>query len=103
MHGPQEKELSFGWTITCPFYIAHMDLLLPGYSVLESQEQATVINCMCDLIFLISSFISALAALSLEKLFIENVIFTFGMAGVLVIYSGSKLMKEFSKICTILC
>ena len=75
----RKSELYFSWPITSPFYIMHVDLWMPGKLVNDQGETLQLMNCMCDLTqFVISILIKEAVAEILAKLFMEQVVFTFG-------------------------
>ena len=44
------KQALFFLPVTCSFYIMHVDLLIPGDTILLETSQSMVMNDMCDLI-----------------------------------------------------
>lgn len=88
----RKQELHFSWPVTIPFYIMHVDIWAPGNTPDAEGNPNYLFNSMCDLTqFVISSSItSSTKAKVLAKVFMEDVILSFGMVGV------------FEQLCTIL-
>merc|ERR1711884_245058 len=98
-----KSELHFSWPVTSPFYILHCDLWQPGHLVDSSGDTIFVLNCMCDLTqFVISSLVTDPTASSLAKIFMENVVLSFGMVAVVVVDADSKFKGVFEELCKIL-
>ena len=87
----RKSELYFSWPVTTPFYIMHCDLWMPGKLVDESGKTLQLLNCMCDLTqFVISILVDDACSENLGKLFMEQVVLSFGMVAVVVVDADSK-------------
>ena len=83
-----------------PFYIMHCDLWMPGAIRNDKGETLQLLNCMCDLTqFVVSILVQEATAEMLGKLFLENVVFTFGMVAVVVVDADSKFLGMFEEMC----
>lgn len=97
----RRNELYFSWPVTAPFYIMHLDLWQPGKLLTRSQESVYLFNSMCDLTqFVISSVITNPCATELARLFMDQVILSFGMCSVVVVDADSKFRSSFESMCT---
>ena len=57
-------------------------------------------NCMCDLTqFVVSILVSDATSENLAKLFMEQVVFTFGMVAIVVVNTDSKFLSLFKYMC----
>ena len=82
-----------------PFYIMHCDLWMPGAIHDDKGHTLQLPNCMCDLTqFVVSILVQEATARTLGKLFFENVVFTFGMVGVVVVDADSKFLSIFEEM-----
>ena len=99
----RRSELYFSWPITSPFYIMHVDLWMPGKLVNDQGETLQLMNCMCDLTqFVISILVKEAVAETLAKLFMEQVVLSFGMVAVIVVDADSKFLGTFQMMCNAL-
>ena len=62
-------------------------------------------NCLCDLtqFFIYIDITTCPSSTDLAKMFIKHVIMTFDMVAVIVVDANSLFLKDFEKMCTILC
>ena len=96
----RKSEMYFSWPVTTPFYIMHLDLWMPGKLVDNDGNTLQLLNCMCDLTqFVISILVSDARAEVLAKLFMEQVVFSFGMVAVVVVDADSKFLSVFKDMC----
>jgi hypothetical protein len=99
----RKEEMHFSWPITIPFYIMHLDLWSPGLTVDGNGKAGYLLNSMCDLTqFVVSSVTFDTKATVLAKLFMEDVILSFGMVAVVVVDADSRFRGVFEEVCTIL-
>lgn len=99
----RKSEVYFSWPVTTPFYIMHVDLWMPGKLTDEAGETLQLMNAMCDLTqFIVSIVVSNANSTVLAKLFMEQVVLTFGMVAVVVVDADSKFLGNFSAMCDIL-
>ena len=99
----RKSELYFSWPITSPFYIMHVDLWMPGKLTTENGETLQLMNCMCDLTqFVISILVHEAISEILAKLFMEQVVLSFGMVAVVVVDADSKFLDLFKAMCVAL-
>ena len=57
-------------------------------------------NCMCDLTkYVISILIKDATAENLAKLFMKQVVFSFGMVAVVVVGADKKILQLFKEMC----
>ena len=69
----------------------HVDLWMPGKITNDTGETMQLMNAMCDLTqFIVSILVTEATSESLSKLFMEQVVFTFGMVAVVVVDADSK-------------
>ena len=81
----------------------HVDLWMPGKLVNDHGETLQLMNCMCDLIqFVISILVNEAISETLAKLFMEQVVLSFGMVAVIVVDADSKFLGVFQAMCTAL-
>ena len=84
------------WPITAPFYIIHVDLCAPGQIEDENGKTLQLMSVMCDLTqFIVSIIVSDAHSESLGKLFMEQVVFSFGIVAVVVVNADSKFLALF--------
>ena len=99
----RRNELYFSWPITTPFYIMHLDLWHPGKTATYTSKHGMLLNCMCDMSQFVVSIIADNASAShLAKLYMENVILTFGMCAIVVVDADNSFRGVFEEMCTIL-
>lgn len=97
----RHSEVYFSWPVTCPFYIMHVDLWTAGNNSHIGHGQ--LMNAMCDLSqFIISTPIENQSAEHLARLFMEQVILTFGMCAVIVVEADNSFRGAFEQMCKIL-
>ena len=90
----RKSELYVSWPVTTPFYIMYVDLWMPGKLVDKLRNTQHLINCRCDLTqFVISTLIKDIRAENLAKLFIERVVFSFGIVAVIVVDANNKFLQ----------
>ena len=90
----------FSWLVTTPFYIMHVDMWIPGKLLDKDGKTLHLMNAMCELAqFVVSMLIADATAELLGKIFIEQVVFTFGLVAVVVVDIDSKCMSVFEDIC----
>ncbi len=96
----RRQELYFSWPVTSPFYIMHVDLWQPGKLTDQNQKSIYLFNCMCDLTqFVISSVIKNPNSVELARIFMDEVLLTFGMCSVIVVDADSKFRSAFEDTC----
>ena len=96
----KKSELYFSWPVTTPFYIMHVDLWMPGKLVDDTGNTLQLMNSICDLIqFVVFILVSDARAETLAKLFMEQVVFTFGMVVVIVVDADSEFLQLFKEMC----
>ena len=99
----RKSEMYFSWPITTPFYIMHVDLWSPGKLVDDDGKTLQLMNCMCDLTqFVISIIVDDARSEILAKLFMEQVVLSFGMVAVVVVDADGKFLSLFEKMCSAL-
>jgi hypothetical protein len=97
----RRNELFFSWPVTAPFYIMHLDLWQPGRLLDENNNSIYLFNCMCDLTqFIVSTIVKNPNALELAKLFMEQVLLSYGMCSVVAVDADSKFKSVFEEMCT---
>ena len=88
----------FSWPVTTPFYIMHVNLWSPGKFIDDDGNTLQLMNCMCALTqFVISIIVDDARSDTLAKLFIEQVVLSFGMVAVVVVNADSKFLGLFEK------
>ena len=93
----------FSWPVTAPFYIIHLDIWLPGDLRLGTGKKVSLLNAMCDLTqFVVSTVITDVSANALAKVFMEQVVFSFGLVSVVVDDADNKFLNVFQQMCTLL-
>ena len=96
----RKSELYFSWPVTTPFYIMHVDLWMPGKLVDSQGNTLQLMNAMCDLTqFVVSMLVTEATAEMLGKIFMEQVVFTFGLVAVVVVDADSKFLGLFEDMC----
>ena len=96
----RKSEMYFSCPVTTPFYIMHVDLWMPGKLVDDAGNTLQLMNCMCDLTqFVVSILVSDATSENLAKLFMEQVVFNFGMVAVVVVDADSKFLSLFKDMC----
>ena len=96
----RKSELYFSWPVTTPFYIMHVDLWMPGKLLEEEGRTLQLMNCMCDLTqFFIFIIVKEANSMNLGKLFMEQVVLSFGMVAVVVVDADSKFLHFFKDMC----
>ena len=94
------SELNYSWPITVPFWIMHVDLWSPGSNTNDNGDKGYLMNSMCDITqFLVSSPTNDITAANLAKLFMADVVLSFGMCSVVVIDDGSSFKSVFIAMC----
>ena len=79
----------------------HVDLWMPGKLVNESGKTLQLMNRMCDLTqFVISILVDDARSEILAKLFMEQVVLSFGMVAVVVVDADSKFLHLFQEMCS---
>ena len=69
-----------------PFYIVHIDIWVTSKLSVDLGSSCVFLNVMCDLTqFVVSVIVADATAEFLAKLFIEQVVFTFGLVAVVVV------------------
>ena len=96
-----KSELYFNWTITLPFWIIHTYIWIPGNTTTDSRVNISyLLNSICNLAqFVVSTPTFDITAAALEKLFMEEVLLTFGMFTVVVVDYRSNFKGIFKEIC----
>ena len=78
----------------------HVDLWMPGKLLDEEGRTLQLMNCMCDLTqFVISIIVKEANSMNLGKLFMEQVVLSFGMVAVVVVDADSKFLHSFKEMC----
>ena len=97
----RRSELHFTWPVTVPFWIIHVDLWSPGTAVTNKQgDTGYLMNSMCDLTqFVVSTITFDITSHALAKLFMADVILSFGMCAIVVIDDGSTFKGHFTLMC----
>ena len=96
----KRNKLYFSWPITAPFYIMHLDLWQPGKLTTQQYDPIYLLNCMCDLAqFVISTIITNPNSTELARLFMEQVLLSYGMCSVVVVDAESKFQATFKDMC----
>ena len=73
---------------------------MPGKLTDESGKTLQLLNCMCDLTqFVISILVDDTSSENLGKLFMEQVVLSFGMVLVVVVDANSKFLNLFQDMC----
>ena len=99
----RRQELYFSWPVTIPFYMMHLDMWSPGDVLKTRKDGGHLLNCMCDLTqFIVSCLTTTTTAEALGKLFMEDVVLTFGMVAIVVVDAGSRFRGTFEAMCKIL-
>ena len=81
----------------------HLDIWSPGNVLNEYEDREHILNCMCDLTqFIVSCILIDKRSEALSKIFIEQVILTFGMVAVVVVDANSLFRSTFEAICKLL-
>ena len=76
----------------------HMDTWYPG-STTDESGNSHVFNCMCDLTqCVISCPVSNVQPHTIAKTFMEQVVLTFGICGILVVDDGRKLKSAVTSV-----
>ena len=82
--------------MTTPFYITHLDLWIPGKLADNDGNTLQLLNFMCDLTqFVVSILVKDASTENLAKLFMEQVVFSFGMVVVVLFDTDSKFLSLF--------
>ena len=77
----------------------HVNMWMPGKLLDKDGKTLQLMNAMCDLTqFVVSMLISDAAAEILGKIFMEQVVFTFGLVAVVVVDVDSKLLSVFEEM-----
>ena len=94
----RKSELYFSWPITSPFWIIHIDLWSSDNAATGSiGNTGYLLNSLCDLTqFVVSITTFYITAAALAKIFMEEVLLTFGMCAVVVVYDRRNF-KDISK------
>ena len=99
----RKSELYFSWPVTTPFYIMHVDLWMPGHLTDDNNNTVQCMNAMCDLTqFVVSTLVDDATSENLARLFMENVVLSFGMVAVVVVDADSKFLNDFKTMCDVL-
>ena len=78
----------------------HYDLWIPGKLMDESGKTLQLLNCMCDLTqFVISILFDDASSDNLGKIFMEQVVLSFGMVSVVVVDTDSKFLNLIQDMC----
>ena len=78
----------------------HVDLWLPGKLLDSEGNTLQLMNAMCDLTqFVVSMLITDATAEHLGKIFMEQVVLTFGLVAVVVVDADSKFLGLFEDMC----
>ena len=78
----------------------HVDLYMPGNILDKECYTLQLMNCMCDLTqFIISIIVKEANSMNLGKLFMEQVVLSFGMVAVVVVDADSKFLHSFKEMC----
>ena len=94
-----KSEVYFLWPVTTPFYIMHIDLWDPGRITDENGGIMQLMNVMCDLTqCIVSTLVTNATSKILGKLFMEQVVFTFGIVAVVVVDADSKVLHLFEEM-----
>ena len=97
----RKSELYFSLTITSPFWIIQTDLWIPGNADTDSRvNTGYLLNSLCNLTqFVVSTPTFNITASALAKLFMEEVLLTFGMCAVVVLDDGRYFKDIFKEMC----
>ena len=97
----RKSELYFSWPITSQFWIIHTDLWIPGNYAIDSKgNTGYLLNSLCELTqFVVSTPTFDITAATLEKLFMEEVLLTFGKCAVFVVDDGKNFKGIFKEMC----
>ena len=80
----------------------HVDLWAPGMIKDGNENSLQLMNAMYDLTqFVISIIVSDAHSEPLGKLFMEQVVFYFGMVAVIIVDADSKFLGLFEEICNV--
>ena len=86
--------------MTTLFYIMYVDLWMPGCLVDEKGQTLQLMNDICDLTqFVVPTIVKDTTSEYLAKLFMENVVLSFGMVVVVVVDADSKFLHLFQAMC----
>ena len=81
----------------------HLDIWSPGNVLNEHEDGGHILNCMCDLTqFIVSCILIDTRSEALSKIFIEQVILTFGMVAVVVVDADNRFRSTFEAMCKLL-
>ena len=81
----------------------HLDMWSPGAVLKTRKYGGHLLNCMCDLIqFIVSCLTTTTTAEALGKLFMEDVVLTFGMVAIVGVDADSRFRGTFEAMCKIL-
>lgn len=96
----RRHELYFSWPVTAPFYIIHCDIWVPGKLLTAQGNTVSLLNAMCDLTqFVVSSIVENPTAAELARVFMDQVLLSFGMCAVVVVDADSKFKSAFEDMC----
>ena len=89
--------------MTISFYVMHLDIWSPGDVLKTHKDGGHLLSCTCDLTqFIVSCLTTTTKAEALAKLFMEDVVLTFGMVAIVVVDADSRFGGTFGAICKIL-
>ena len=81
----------------------HLDLWSPGITTDATGKPGYLLNSICDLTqFVVSSITFNTEATVLARLFMEDVVLSFGMVAFVVVDADSRFRSVFEEVCTIL-
>ena len=78
----------------------HVDVWIHGKLVDDIGHSIQVMNCMCNLTqVIINILVNNVRAKTLAKLFMEQVVLSFGMVDVIVVDADRKFLSLFKEMC----
>jgi len=93
------SELIYSWPVSTPFYIIHVDIWSPGDTT-SARGYSHFLAAMCDLTgFVIIAELTDLSAATLAVVFMQQVLLTIGMCGLVVPDAGSAFLGLFQTMC----
>ena len=96
----RKRKMYFSCPVTTPSCIMHVELWIPGKLVHNDGKTLQLMTCMCKLTrFVISIMIDDARSEILAKLFMEQVVLSFGMVAVVIVYADSKFLGLLEKMC----
>ena len=97
------SEIHFSWHVTVPFWIMHVDLWSHGIIEDVDGKKIHLLDFMCDFSqFIISSITISTEAHILVRIFMSEVVMTFGMYSVVIIDDNRPFKYVFIIMCEVI-